>query len=287
MLARGSGHLVGISSVAAFKGLPTAAAYCASKAGLSAYLESLRISLRSKNIAVTTICPGFVRTEMTAKNEQMMWVLDARRGRPEDGHGHRAAAEGVLLPEADAGADVADEVGPGLGDGPGGAGGGSGATRSFRAIISFCAREDTPGQPEPESLRKVRVFDVGSNSSAGNILLRAMCRPDNKPAGTPHRWGKMGLAVTSAALSVFRFASRRRRGRTARKCARHGTDLSRRPPYSLDGRVPDLRSYDHGQSNRNVPLLTGRVAAMLRSRHDVLAGPGRPPGRGGNEDVNV
>jgi len=47
MLARGTGHLVGVSSVAAFKGLPTAAAYCASKAGLSAYLESLRISLRA------------------------------------------------------------------------------------------------------------------------------------------------------------------------------------------------------------------------------------------------
>jgi short-subunit dehydrogenase len=77
MLARGSGHLVGVSSIASFKGLPTAAAYCASKAGLSAYLESLRISLRSRNVAVTTICPGFVRTEMTAKNEKMMFVLEA------------------------------------------------------------------------------------------------------------------------------------------------------------------------------------------------------------------
>lgn len=77
MLARGSGHLVGVSSVAAFKGLPTAAAYCASKSGLNAYLESIRISLRSKKIAVTTICPGFVRTEMTAKNEKMLWVMDA------------------------------------------------------------------------------------------------------------------------------------------------------------------------------------------------------------------
>ena len=76
MLARRTGHLVGISSVAAFKGLPSAAAYCASKAGLNAYLESLRISLRSKKIAVTTICPGFVRTEMTAKNPKMLWVLE-------------------------------------------------------------------------------------------------------------------------------------------------------------------------------------------------------------------
>jgi short-subunit dehydrogenase len=77
MLARGSGHLVGVASVAAFKGLPTAAAYCASKAGLFAYLESIRISMRSTNIAVTTICPGFVHTEMTAKNEKMLWVLQA------------------------------------------------------------------------------------------------------------------------------------------------------------------------------------------------------------------
>ena len=77
MLARQAGHIVGVSSIASFKGLPTAAAYCASKAGLSAYLESLRISLRCRNVAVTTICPGFVKTEMTAKNEQMMWVLEA------------------------------------------------------------------------------------------------------------------------------------------------------------------------------------------------------------------
>jgi len=75
MLSLRSGHLVAVSSVAAFKGLPTAAAYCASKAGLNAYMESLRISLRSKKIAVTTICPGFVRTEMTAK-QKMIWVLE-------------------------------------------------------------------------------------------------------------------------------------------------------------------------------------------------------------------
>jgi short-subunit dehydrogenase len=76
MLARRTGHLVGISSVAAFKGLPGAAAYCASKAGLNAYLESLRISLRSKKIAVSAICPGFIRTDMTAKNTRMIWVLE-------------------------------------------------------------------------------------------------------------------------------------------------------------------------------------------------------------------
>ncbi len=75
MLQRGRGQLVGVSSIASFKGLPGAAAYCASKSGLSAYLESLRISLRANNIAVTTLCPGFVRTAMTEKNDQMLWAL--------------------------------------------------------------------------------------------------------------------------------------------------------------------------------------------------------------------
>ncbi|MSR53566.1 MAG: SDR family NAD(P)-dependent oxidoreductase [Gemmataceae bacterium] len=77
LLARGSGHLVAVSSVAAFKGLPTSAAYCASKAGLNAYLESIRISLRARNIAVTAICPGFVRTEMTEKSKKMLWACNA------------------------------------------------------------------------------------------------------------------------------------------------------------------------------------------------------------------
>lgn len=77
MLERGSGHLVGVSSVAAFKGLPTSAAYSASKAGLNGYLESIRISLRASRIAVTAICPGFVRTEMTEKMTNMLWACDA------------------------------------------------------------------------------------------------------------------------------------------------------------------------------------------------------------------
>ena len=77
MLRRRSGHLVGVSSMAAFKGLPTAAAYSASKAGLNAYLESIRITLRRKKIAVTTICPGFVKTEMTANTPWMPWVIEA------------------------------------------------------------------------------------------------------------------------------------------------------------------------------------------------------------------
>lgn len=78
MLARRRGHLAAVSSLGAYKGLPGESGYCASKAGLNVYLEGLRIQLRDKGIAVTTICPGFVRTPMTAVNEfKMPWLLEA------------------------------------------------------------------------------------------------------------------------------------------------------------------------------------------------------------------
>jgi short-subunit dehydrogenase len=64
MLARGVGHLLAISSLAAFKGLPGESAYCASKAAVNAYMEGLRIALRTKGVVVTTVCPGFVQTAM-------------------------------------------------------------------------------------------------------------------------------------------------------------------------------------------------------------------------------
>jgi short-subunit dehydrogenase len=66
MLRRGTGHIVGISSVAGYRGLPWTASYSASKAALSTYLEGLRPALKRRGISVTTVCPGFVRTAMTA-----------------------------------------------------------------------------------------------------------------------------------------------------------------------------------------------------------------------------
>jgi short-subunit dehydrogenase len=78
MLGRGRGHLVAVSSLAAYKGLPGESAYCASKAGVNSYLEGLRIQLRDRGIAVTTVCPGFVRTPMTAENNfKMPFLLEA------------------------------------------------------------------------------------------------------------------------------------------------------------------------------------------------------------------
>jgi short-subunit dehydrogenase len=78
MLQRGRGHLAAVSSLAAYKGLPGESAYCASKAAVNVYLEGLRIQLRDKGIAVTTLCPGFVRTPMTAANQfHMPGLLEA------------------------------------------------------------------------------------------------------------------------------------------------------------------------------------------------------------------
>ena len=65
MLSRGSGHLVAVASLAGYCGLPGRPAYCASKAAMIGFFESLRLDLRPRGIAVTTISPGFIRTEMT------------------------------------------------------------------------------------------------------------------------------------------------------------------------------------------------------------------------------
>jgi NAD(P)-dependent dehydrogenase (short-subunit alcohol dehydrogenase family) len=70
-----SGLLVGIASVAGFRGLPGSGAYCSSKSAAITYLESLRVELRSRGIAVLTICPGFIATPLTARNPYRMPFL--------------------------------------------------------------------------------------------------------------------------------------------------------------------------------------------------------------------
>jgi short-subunit dehydrogenase len=78
MRARASGTLVGIASVAGFRGLPGASAYSASKSAAITYLESLRVELRGSGVAVVTICPGYIRTPMTASNRyRMPFIMDA------------------------------------------------------------------------------------------------------------------------------------------------------------------------------------------------------------------
>jgi len=75
MRARGSGRLVGIASVAAIRGLPGHGAYCASKAGVVAYCESLRTECRGSGVRVVTIVPGYVATPLTARNRYGMPFL--------------------------------------------------------------------------------------------------------------------------------------------------------------------------------------------------------------------
>lgn len=75
MRERGAGALVGIASVAGYRGLPGAAAYSASKAAAISYLESLRVELRGSGVKVITVCPGFIATPMTEKNPYAMPFL--------------------------------------------------------------------------------------------------------------------------------------------------------------------------------------------------------------------
>jgi len=66
MLARKTGQLVAISSLAGYRGLPGESAYCASKAAVNTYMDGLRMHLRGTGVKATTVCPGFIKTPMTA-----------------------------------------------------------------------------------------------------------------------------------------------------------------------------------------------------------------------------
>lgn len=72
MLSRGKGHIVGISSLAGLRGIPFEPSYCASKAAVTAYLESLRYELWPRGIAVTTVFPGYVQTPLLTEINELM-----------------------------------------------------------------------------------------------------------------------------------------------------------------------------------------------------------------------
>jgi short-subunit dehydrogenase len=79
-LDRRSGHLVGVASVASFLGMTNSASYCGSKAAMRVHLQSLRVSLAPYGVAVTTICPGFVESELTEKNKfRMPFIWETER----------------------------------------------------------------------------------------------------------------------------------------------------------------------------------------------------------------
>ncbi|MEY4653218.1 MAG: hypothetical protein RI884_1799 [Pseudomonadota bacterium] len=77
MVRRGGGTLVGIASVAGIRGMPGHGAYCASKAAVISYCESLRGELRPHGVKVVTVSPGYIATPLTARNRYPMPFLMA------------------------------------------------------------------------------------------------------------------------------------------------------------------------------------------------------------------
>jgi len=75
MISRRQGQLVAMSSLSAYRGLPKSAAYCASKAAVSSFFESLRIDLRDSGVDVTIIHPGFIKTPLTSGRVSKMPYL--------------------------------------------------------------------------------------------------------------------------------------------------------------------------------------------------------------------
>ncbi len=79
-LSKGSGHLVGVSSVAALRGMPRSSAYCASKAGIAMYLESVRAELFRKKIDVTVLYPGYIDTPLNDMLKSRPFLITVEKG---------------------------------------------------------------------------------------------------------------------------------------------------------------------------------------------------------------
>jgi short-subunit dehydrogenase len=80
MLARERGWILGVSSLTAFRGLPSTGAYSASKAAMSNFLESLRLDLRGTGVGVTVAHPGYVRTPLTDRSRHPRpFIMEADR----------------------------------------------------------------------------------------------------------------------------------------------------------------------------------------------------------------
>ncbi len=114
MRRRGAGTIVGMASVAGYRGFPRSEAYGATKAAEINMLEALRIDLRPLGITVQTVCPGFVRTDLTAKNTipDAVHARGRRRG-PPDLPRHREGEGRDRLPVPDDARDEGASARPG------------------------------------------------------------------------------------------------------------------------------------------------------------------------------
>lgn len=76
MLQRRRGHLVALSSLASYLGMPRLLGYCASKAGVNAIMEGVRGEVKPFGIHVTTVCPGWIRTPMTRRLDGRLPMME-------------------------------------------------------------------------------------------------------------------------------------------------------------------------------------------------------------------
>lgn len=80
MLERDSGRIAAVGSLTGYGGLPRTGAYSASKGAMHNFFESLRLDLRGTGVSVTMITPGYVHTELTARNDHRMpFIMDVER----------------------------------------------------------------------------------------------------------------------------------------------------------------------------------------------------------------
>jgi hypothetical protein len=99
MRQAGRGTLVGIASVAGFRGLAGNGAYCASKSAAITWLESLRVELRGSGVAVVCICPGYIDTPMTRVNRyRMPFLMSAEQAAPRFARAIAARRRRVVIP---------------------------------------------------------------------------------------------------------------------------------------------------------------------------------------------
>lgn len=92
------GHIVGISSISAYRGIPGSGAYSASKAALTNYLEALRMEVGARNIAVTIVHPGFVKTDIGPGMEKYPFAAEPAQVAKEMADGIARRRKNLIVP---------------------------------------------------------------------------------------------------------------------------------------------------------------------------------------------